>query len=79
MNTNTNFRRFYFGVLGVLIIFAGFVMTASADTLTLAEGVDGYSGCSDTFYGLGGTDSRRAHNYGEAPQLLINVQDYKSD
>ncbi|MFC1499251.1 hypothetical protein ACFLS1_12390 [Verrucomicrobiota bacterium] len=44
-----------------------------ADTITLQHGVNGYSGCIDTYVA-----SKENNNYGETPSLLFEYETYGS-
>jgi hypothetical protein len=62
---------------GALIMALPFV--SSGATITLQEGVDGYSGCSDSYIGYGGYGAFREQNFGTAPNMLYGQESYQNN
>jgi hypothetical protein len=64
-------------VLAVAVLVFS-VNSVEAATIVFQEGVDGYSGCTDSYIGNGGYSAFRAQNFGTAPNMLYGQESYQS-
>lgn len=65
-------KSIWVGLLAVLCAWGG-----QAGSLTLQQGGGGYSGCTDTYIGAGGSGSDDMdENFGECDTLNINIEHY---
>jgi hypothetical protein len=72
----TSYRRFP-SVMGLVVVLTMAMMSIShAASLSLQEGVDGYSGTKDTYIVSGGYGDEQDQNYGESPQALVITDRY---
>lgn len=55
-----------------------FVDTSEAASLVLQEGVNGYSGCTDSHVHKNGYSSGQTQNYGDSRDLLFGPESYQS-
>ncbi|MFC1499162.1 hypothetical protein ACFLS1_11940 [Verrucomicrobiota bacterium] len=60
----------------IVVFLVVLVCMVNADTITLQEGVNGYSGCIDSYIGHGGDNACRAQNYGTAPTMLYGYEQF---
>jgi len=58
-----------------LVLFSD---TTSAASVTLQQGLNGYSGCSDSFIVNGAYPESRSQNFGHAGELRIACSHYAS-
>ncbi|MBA4387740.1 MAG: hypothetical protein C0404_07150 [Verrucomicrobia bacterium] len=49
-----------------------------ADTITLQQGLNGYSGCSDTFIAYGAYPDNMSQNFGPCTELRVTCGHYAS-
>jgi hypothetical protein len=60
-----------------LVLIIG-LSAAVASGITLQQGVNGYSGCSDSFIVAGGYSESRSQNFGHTGEIRIACSHYAS-
>jgi hypothetical protein len=61
--------------IAAVIVAVGF-SAANGETISLQQGVNGYSGCQDSFVGNGGRKDDRNVNFGINEFLVLNSDQY---
>lgn len=68
------------GIIAAVAFFicALFSLTSIADTITLQQGLNGYSGCTDTFIGTGAYPDNAYQSFGPCSELRVTCSHYAS-
>jgi hypothetical protein len=62
----------------VAVLVGGLAAQLGATTLTLQDGLNGYSGTADSYIEYGGKRDEENVNFGEAPTVILNAEQYNA-